>query len=347
MAIVAARPVLAQEGAEIKLDPIIIDGSRGEDPKAPVSGYVAKTSSSATKTGKPLLETPQSISVITKDQIEAQNAQTIGEVLGYTAGVSGEPFGPDPRFDSPNIRGFDGRQMQYLNGLKMMRTAGAPAVEVYGLERVEVLRGPASVMFGQGNPGGLINMVSKRPVFERFAEVGGQFGTHDYYQGTFDFGGPVTKDSDFAYRLTGLVRNAAEQTDSLDNDRYFIAPALTWQPDEDTRLTILTSVQHDNPSTPSALPKELTLNSTGNRLSRDFFVGDKSFDKSDRTLTNLGYEFEHRFDDTWTFRQNVRYSNFDWEYQALGMATAGLAQNAHNPPQRHIPRRASQHLQCR
>lgn len=328
MAIVAARPVLAQEGAEIKLDPIIIDGSRGEDPKAPVSGYVAKTSSSATKTGKPLLETPQSISVITKDQIEAQNAQTIGEVLGYTAGVSGEPFGPDPRFDSPNIRGFDGRQMQYLNGLKMMRTAGAPAVEVYGLERVEVLRGPASVMFGQGNPGGLINMVSKRPVFERFAEVGGQFGTHDYYQGTFDFGGPVTKDSDFAYRLTGLVRNAGEQTDSLDNDRYFIAPALTWQPDEDTRLTILTSVQHDNPSTPSALPKELTLNSTGNRLSRDFFVGDKSFDESDRTLTNLGYEFEHRFDDTWTFRQNVRYSNFDWEYQALGMATAGLAQNA-------------------
>ena len=315
----------AQENTATALAPIVIDANRTEDRKGPVKGYVAKSSSTASKSGASLIETPQSVSVITKDQIEAQGAQTLGEVLDYTPGLVGQPFGADPRFDAPIIRGFDGRQVQYLNGLRMMRTAGAPAVEIYGLERVDVLRGPASVMYGQGNPGGIINMISKRPVFERFGEVGVQGGSFDTFGGFFDVGGPVSEDSDLAYRLTGLAKNAGAQTDNLDNDRYFIAPAVTWQPDEDTKLTILTSVQHDNPSTPSGLPPQLTLDATGYKLPRDFYVGDESFDKSDRTLTNLGYELEHRLNDTWTFRQNFRYSNFDWDYQSLGMSTLGLA----------------------
>jgi len=325
----------AQESAPTPLEGIVVDGggaggtmqgddAGNEDPNGPVKGYVAKSNSTASKTGTPLIETPQSVSVITKDQIAAQNAQTLGEVLSYTPGVVGEPFGTDPRFDAPIIRGFDGRQMQFLNGLRMMRTAGAPAVEIYGLERVEVLRGPASVMYGQGNPGGLINMISKRPVFEEFGEVGVQVGSFDTYGTFFDVGG-VSENSTFAYRLTGLAKDAGAQTDHLDNDRYFIAPALTWRPNTDTKLTVLASVQHDNPSAPSGLPPQYTLNATGYKLPRDFYVGDESFDKSDRTLSNLGYEFEHHLNDIWTFRQNFRYSNFDWNYQALGMSTLGLA----------------------
>ncbi len=325
-----AQTAQSQERADTTLTPIVLSAEgEGSDGKGPVKGYVAKNSSTASKTGTPLIETQQSISVITRDQIEAQNAQTLGDVLGYTPGVVAQPFGADPRFDSPIIRGFDGRQMQYLNGLRMMRTAGAPAVEIYGLERVDVLRGPASVMYGQGNPGGIVNMVSKRPVFESFGEVGTRVGSFDTYGGFFDFGGPIGEDSDFAYRLTGLAKTAGAQTDNLDNDRYFIAPAFTWKPDEDTKLTILTSVQHDNPSTPSALPSAYVLNPAGYRLPRDFYVGDRSFDKSDRTLTNLGYEFEHRINDVWTFRQNFRYSNFDWNYQSLGMSSFGLLPDGH------------------
>jgi len=316
-------PALAQDATV--LTPIVVDGVGSENPTAPVKGYVARSSATASKTGRALIETQQSVSIVTKDLITAQNAQTLGQALGYTPGVVSQPFGADPRFDSPSIRGFDGRQAQFLNGLRMMRTAGAPALEIYGLERVEVLRGPASVMYGQGNPGGLINMISKRPVFEAFGEVGIQAGSYDTYQTMFDIGGPVGERDDFAYRLTGLARDAGVQTDGLDNDRLFIAPALTWQPDNDTKLTILTSIQSDNPSTPSGLPPQLTLNATGYTLPRDFSVGDESFDKSDRTLNNLGYEFEHRLDETWTFRQNFRFSNLDWDYQALGMATAGLA----------------------
>ncbi len=317
--------VFAQEATE--LAPITVQGQTKEDPKAPVKGFVAKTSSTATKTGTPILETQQSISVITADQLKAQNAQTVGQALDYTPGVVSQPGGSDPRFDAPRIRGFDGRQSQYLNGLRLMRTAGAPAIDPYQLERIEVLRGPASVMFGQGNPGGIINLISKRPTFDSFGEVGLQFGSYDTYGTYFDVGGPVTDGSDFAYRVTGLARTASAQVDELDNDRYLIAPAFTWQPDEDTKLTILTSVQHDNPSTPSGVPALFA-----DTLGRDFYVGDKSFDHSNRTLTNLGYEFEHRLNDTWTFRQNLRYSNFDWNYQALGMSSTngGVGADGHS-----------------
>ncbi len=322
----SAGPIArAQEAKDTTLAPIVLQGQGTADPRGPVDGYVAKTSATASKTGTPILETQQSISVVTRDEMDAQAAQTLGQALNYTPGVLGQPYGSDPRFDSPIVRGFDGRQMQYLNGLRLMRTAGAPPIEIYGLERVDVLRGPASVMYGQANPGGIINQISKRPNFETFGEVGTQFGSYDTYGAFFDLGGVVAGHDDLAYRLTGLGRLAGAQTDELDNDRYFIAPALTWKPDEDTSLTILTSVQHDNPSTPSGLPPQYVIGSSAFKLPRDFYVGNKSFDHSSRTLTNLGYEFEKQFNETWTFRQNVRYSNLDWDYQSLGMSTLGLA----------------------
>lgn len=319
----AGQTAMAQQQSETKLEAIVVKGDR--DAGGPVEGYVAKSSRTASKTGTPILETQQSVSVITHDEIEAQGAQTVGQALNYTPGVLGQPFGTDPRFDAPIIRGFDGRQVQFLNGLRMMRTAGAPAFEIYGLENIDVLRGPASVMYGQGNPGGIINMISKKPVFENFGEVGVQGGSYETIGGFFDFGGTLGEQSDFAFRLTGLGKNAAAQVDELDNDRYFIAPALTWQPDEDTKLTILASVQHDNPSTPSGLPPQYTLNATDFRLPRDFYVGNESFDRSSRTLANLGYEFEHRLSESWIFRQSFRYSDFNWDYQSLGMSTLGLA----------------------
>lgn len=314
------------QSADTELAPIVIESNGQQDPKAPVKGYVAKTTAGGTKTGTPLVETQQSISVVTSDQIKAQGVTTLGQAVEYTPGIVGEPYGNDARFDSPNIRGFDASQSQYLGGLKIMRTSGAPSIEIYGLERVEVLRGPQSVLYGQGNPGGLIDMISKHPQFYPIHEVGVQVGSYDYYGTFFDLGDRIG-DSDFAYRLTGLVRNAGAQTDELENDRYFIAPALTWQPDEDTTVTILTSVQHDNPDTPVGLPAELTLHGGDNKLSRDFYAGDKSFDTSDRTMTNIGYEIEHRLNDAWTFRQNMRYSNLKWDYQSLYYS--GLESDGH------------------
>lgn len=321
---VILSPVLAvaqEDGETTVLQTITVEGQGRQDAKAPIKGYVAKTSSTATKTGTPLIETQQSISVITRDQIIAQGARTLADVLSYTPGIVSAPSGADPRFDSPSIRGFDGRQMQFLNGLRMLRTAGATPYELYGLERVEVTRGPSSVLYGQGNPGGMINQISKRPTFEPIREVGVQVGNYDYYQTMFDVGGPIGEDGNLAYRLTGVARNAHAEISEFDNDRYFIAPAMTWKPDDDTSLTLLSSFQRDNPSSPSGLPPALTYNRPGNMLPRDFYVGDQSFDRSSRSFSTIGYEFEHRFDETWTFRQNARISSLDWSYRALGMSS--------------------------
>ncbi|SFB58344.1 iron complex outermembrane recepter protein [Rhizobium sp. NFR07] len=336
LSLAAAWAAQAQDAAQgqdsTTLAPIVLQGQGEQGGTGHVDGYVAKGTQSATKTGTPIVETQQSISVVTRDQMDTQAVSTLGEAVEYVPGVVGQPFGSDARFDAPNIRGFDSGLSQYLNGLKIMRNIGAPAFEVYGLENVEVLRGPASVLYGQGNPGGMINLVSKRPTFTPINEVGAFIGSYDTYGAFFDFSGPV--DDTFAYRLTGLGKLAGMQTDELDNDRLYIAPAFTWKPDEDTSLTILASYQKDNPSTPTFIPPELIIDS--NTLSRDFYGGDKNFDDSDRRWFNLGYEFEHRFDDVFTFRQNARYSKFDWDYRAvlpLSLAADGRTLNRYSSVQ--------------
>ena len=125
VAFLSPLSALAQEAGTTVLQTITVEGGKKQDPKAPVKGYVAKSSASATKTGRSLIETPQSVSVITRDQMEAQTVRNLSEALNYVPGVVAQPSGSDPRFDAPRIRGFAGNQLQFLNGLRLMRTAGA------------------------------------------------------------------------------------------------------------------------------------------------------------------------------------------------------------------------------
>ena len=300
--------------AAVELAPVEVTG-RAETATGPVTGFVAQRTATGSKTDTPILEVPQSVSTVTRDQMEIRGVDNLGQALNYSAGVVGQPFGTDSRFDSPIIRGFEASNSQYLNGLKIVRNLGAPSLEPYGMERIEVLRGPASVLYGQGNPGGLINMVSKRPTFDSFGEVNAEAGSFDRYTGSFDIGGPLKEGGEFAYRLTGLVRNGGTQVDDVDDDRYFLAPAFTWAPSNDTSLTILTSIQHDEALSPPGLPNEYTL--LDERLPRSRYLGDSDFDDADRTLASVGYEFAHRFNDQWQFRQNGRYFWQNWDYQSL------------------------------
>lgn len=319
-ALVASGAALAQQAAPaIELEQVNVQTTATrESPTGPVQGYVARQTLTGSKTDTPILEVPQSISVVTRDQMDARAVQNVGQALDYSAGVLGQPFGGDPRFDAPIIRGFSAANSQYLNGLKLMREQGTPAIETYGLERIDVLRGPASVLYGQGNPGGLINMISKRPVWEPFAEIQGQAGSFDRYSGAFDLGGALSPGASVAYRLTGLVRQGGTQTDYVDDDRYFFAPALTWKPSDDTSFTILANIQNDKAGTPVGLPPQYTVGPPArNLLSRSLFLGDPSFNNSDRTMSSAGYEFEHKFNDNWQVRQNARYLKMDWDYDSL------------------------------
>ena len=154
------------------------------------------------------LTTPQSISVVTKDQIAAQGAQNIVQALRYTPGVSLDTYGATTFFDAMKLRGFD--VPRYLDGLRLPIDQGTqfanPKIETYGLERLEVLRGPSSGLYGQTDPGGLINMISKRPTATPQHEIVGTFGSFDQFQGAFDTSGPIDKNGEFLYRLVGLGR---------------------------------------------------------------------------------------------------------------------------------------------
>ena len=153
-------------------------GAGIERARGHVDGYLANLSATATKTDTPILVTPQSISVVTQDQITAQGVQSVNDALRYTPGVSLQSFGANTFFDSLKLRGFDAPR--YLDGLRLPNdstTFAVPRIETYGLERLEVLKGPSSGLYGQSNPGGLINMVSKRPTETPHYDVLGTFGS--------------------------------------------------------------------------------------------------------------------------------------------------------------------------
>lgn len=283
-----------------------------EDPKGPVAGYVATRSATATKTNTPLVETPQSITVIGQQQIRDQNAQTLTQATQYVAGAYAGTFGADSRIDYLTLRGFVVSDYGiYRDGLQLLNYGfGYFKIDTFGLERIEILRGPASVLFGAGSPGGIVNTVSKRPTEYPFGyvEVGG--GSFGQKYAAFDISGPADKEGHWFYRLTGYGRNGGTQVDGAPDDSYFIAPAITYKPDGATHFTLLSSFQHDNTAvTSNFLPYLGTAkpNLSGLRIPRSLNLGDAGFNTFTRDQAFVGYEFEHVFDDTFAFRQNLRY----------------------------------------
>jgi iron complex outermembrane receptor protein len=273
----------------------------------PVQGYVASRSATATKTNTPLIETPQSISVITQDQIRDTGARTLGESLSYSAGIQTQPFGFDGRYDQFMIRGFTSSQFGiYKDGLRQANgTFAYFRNEPYGLERVEVLRGPSSVLYGANEAGGLVNLVSKMPLDTRFNEASLYIGNYDRYQGSFDFSGPV--DNQLLYRFTGLARDSSTQVPGTWDDRYSVAPAFTVRLGADTTLTILSEFAKNKNS---MWPYYLRIPAVGVTNIR---VGDPSFDELKQSQESIGYRLEHRATNDVTFRQNLRFGHVDWE----------------------------------
>lgn len=283
------------------------------------SSFVPKTSNTASKTNTPLVEIPQSVSVITRAQMEAQGAQSVTEALRYVPGVKVETYGLDPKgYDWLFIRGFNGQSTSdYLNGLRQQTNDYALfRSEPYALERVDVLRGPSSTLFGQGDAGGVINRVSKKPTADQINEVQLLAGSHERHQGQFDVGGALDEQKQFLYRVVGLYREANTQVEyddghELEDDRQYIAPSFTWAPDEDTSLTLLTDFLRDRNG------GSLFVYSKPNGHTTNTLLGDHSFNHFDQDQYSLGYEFRHRFNDTLEFRQNLRYGQVDLTFNNL------------------------------
>lgn len=269
---------------------------------------VADRASTATKTDTALTETPQAISVITQQLFTDRGAHNLQEVLRYSAGVTADAWGLDTRNDASSIRGLD--PVQYQDGLR--RSYGFSPLarpELYGLERVEVLRGPSSVLYGAGATGGIINAMSKRPTFGAASgDVGLQLGSFDRRQLQGDIGGALHDDGTVAGRFVGLVRESNMQTDVLKDDRVYLAPSISWRSERST-LTLLASYQHDKTgSSQQFLPLAGTLHAApGRRLDPTTFIGDADFDRIDSRVYSLTALFDHRFNDAVSLRSAVRY----------------------------------------
>lgn len=286
----------------------------GERANGPVRGFVATRSGTATKTDTPLIETPQSVSVVTTDQVRNQGAVSIGEALRYTAGVSGDVNGgSDTRFGALQIRGFDTTMSGlYVDGLRIPSSnyVHFNGLDPYGAERLEVLKGPSSAMYGGSGTGGILNYVTKLPTAQQFGEASISGGSFNRYQGQFDMGGPANKEGTVLWRLTGVVRDGETQVDFTKDNRVFIAPAITIKPNEDTTITLLANYQRDRAGWGlQFLPASGTVwPNNGRTIPVSFFAGVPSFDAFNTEIATVGYQLAHNFTDNITFRQNLRYA---------------------------------------
>ena len=284
-----------------------------ETATGPVAGFAARRSATGTKTDASLLETPQSVSVVTRDEMDARGMQSVMEAIRYVPSVSVENWGVDVRGREWFLmRGFDATDTSSdLDGLNQARSGFiALRKDSYGLERVDVLRGPSSVLFGQGDAGGVVNRVSKRPAADAQREIEVQAGNYGRKQVAADWSGALDERGELLYRIVGLGLDTGTQQRYGNGDRVkvehsFIAPSLLWKPSADTSLLVLADVLRDeNGGSPGYVTRADGSN-TG------LLGGDPAFLRYRHHQASLGYELRHRFAPGWTLQQNFRTTDAD------------------------------------
>ncbi len=297
----------------VELKPMVVEGFALGNALGEMEGYNATHSSVATKTSMPLVETSQTVSVVTRQQIEDQGSRSIAQAVRYTPGLMSTPYGATTRYDYVAMRGITDGSVDnlYLDGQKLLGDSGTYSslqVDPYFVERIDILKGPSSVLYGRSLPGGLVAMTSKKPQYEASRQIRLSYGSEDNKQAAFDFTGPLD-DERIAYRLVGVAKDADNQVDGIEEKRYAVMPSLSIDFTEDTRLTLQAMLQHDPESGyHGGLPADGTVTShNGQRISRSFFEGDEDYEKFERDQQMIGYQLEHRFNDTLSARQNFQY----------------------------------------
>jgi len=283
-------------------------------------GYVVTAARGGTKTDAPLIEVPQAITVINAEQIKDQNAENLQEVLRYAPGVRAEVYGVDNRGDWFSLRGgSEGSTL--LDGLRLPLTGyyGLVRNEPYAFERIEVLRGPSSVIAGQNGPGGTVNLVSKRPDAATHGEVYLQGGNYSLREVGLDFTGPLNDSGTFLYRIVGLANETDTQIDFADQERHFVAPSLTWLPTESTSVTVFGEYQEDRSKNTNAfLPWVGTqLPAPNGPVPSDLFIGEPEWDTYGGTRKRVGFAFEQGIGEQWTLRGQVRRDDVEGAMRSM------------------------------
>lgn len=296
--------------------------------------YVDELPKTATKSSIPVLEIPQSISTVTRRQLDDQNPQSVKDALNYSAGVLSTPD-TTSRYDSLFMRGYGGfgtstRIVDFLDGLRLPRGQGfaLPSIDAFLIDHIDVLRGPSAVMYGQTSPGGMVNQISRAPSDVSYNEARIEYGSQNRVQTGLTSQGSLDKTGQWQYSITGIARRAGTRYDDVNEERLAVSPAVTWQPTTDTSVTVQAYYQDDPEGGyfNSIYPKFLAPEQYQGALARDFNIGDPTYESYDRQQYGFGYHFDHRINDTVSIRSATRYSALDLDFQGIQMAgtlTAG------------------------
>jgi len=290
-----------------------VSANAQEAPPSDKNGDIVVTATratTATKTDTAIIDTPQAIGVVTAEQIASRGAIGLQEALRYSAGVRTEPNGSDFRFDYVTARGGFNAE-RYVDGMRTPDSSFTPRTEIYNLERVEVLRGPSSVLYGQGAAGGIINSITKRPDFATRGEVAIEYGSFDRKQIEGDITGALNADGTIAARLVGVYRDAGNQVDFGKDNRIMLAPSLRFRPDDRTDLMLEGLYQRDRAaSIASFLPLAATLLAPpGRELRWGAYLGEPSHNFYNSEQASGTLLLTHRFADAITYTGAVRYSH--------------------------------------
>lgn len=264
----------------------------------------------ALKVETPAKETPRSVSIISEDELRVRAPQKLDEALRYTSGVTSQPYGADNDTDWFKVRGFDAAT--YLNGNRLFRDGYYTwLVEPYGLESVEVVKGPSAILFGESAPGGVVNAVQKKPTFTPQGEVKVEVGNNNHQSIGFDIADEANDSGTMRYRLVGLMTSQDGELDDTENERFYIAPSLEIDVSDRTMLTLMATYLKDDgvPTNPFFPAAGTLVDSEYGKINPSTNLGEPDYDKYERTQISLGYLLEHDINDTWTFSQNANYGS--------------------------------------
>ena len=311
-----SSPVLAQSDGSTRVDQVVVTATG------------RSSASSSTKTNTPIIESPQSISIISREEIDLRASPTIADALSYTAGVQAEASGIDSRVDEVSVRGFGAggfsSNNNFVDGLRLPSGGQwtRPGFDTFALQQIEVLKGPSGALYGQTAPGGVVNIVTKRPTETRHGEFmvqGAGFTDleHWNWQAAGDLSGPLSEG--LSGRIVGLARDGDTQVDDVKIARYYVSPSLTWRPSDKTTWTLLGQYQRDEGgATFQFLPALGSLRPTnGGYIANDANIGEPDWNTFDRNQYLLGSFLEHRFNDRLTLRNNTRYTHLDTLYRVV------------------------------
>lgn len=318
--------------------PALAAANEGEEPQESraetvvITGVNIKGTGSGTKTDTPLMETPQSITVIDGEELTLRNAQSINQALGYVAGVSpNQRGGMVTRYDQLILRGF--APGVYQDGMRLLAGPySMPQIDFNRVERIDIVKGPASVLYGNSTPGGLVNLVSKLPEATAFGRVELQAGNYDTLRAVADLNQPLDSEGRLLFRIVGGWQKGDGLTEGTFSERYHVSPMVTFAPTDQTSLTLLAAYQRSPsgggysgvPAYGSVLP-----NPSG-ELRRDLNTGDPGYERYDHKQKAVAAFFRHEFNDSLSFRSNFRFQNNQLSYRQLyvaGFATTGTGAN--------------------